>query len=58
LALRSVRRDVWSIDAFLPTITVGDSSAVESGPLLGLTGRVISISRSPTQGATNLEVWV
>ena len=58
LALRSVRRDVWSIDAFLPTITVGDSSAVESGPLLGLTGRVISISRSPTLGATNLEVWV
>lgn len=58
LALRSTRREVWSIEAFLPPVSVGQAIAVEHPRLMGRVGRIIGVSRSPTRGATNLEVWL
>ncbi len=58
LAIRSARRDVYSIDAFMPELEVGQSIAVEHPRLAGKFGRIISVSRSPTRGITSLEVWV
>ena len=58
LALRAVRRDVYSIDAFMPVIEVGQSISVEHPRMAGKLGRIISVSRSPTRGTTSLEVWV
>lgn len=58
LAMRSVRRDVWSVEAFLPLANVGQSITVESGTLATRVARVISVSRSPTEGATAIEVWL
>lgn len=58
LALKAVRRDVYSIDAFMPVVEVGQSIAVEHPRLQGRIGRIISVSRSPTLGITSLEVWV
>lgn len=58
LALRAVRRDRYTLDAFLPPVTVGQNLAVIHPRLEGKTGRIISVSRSPTRGATNIEVWV
>lgn len=58
LALRSTRREVWSLEAFLPPVRVGMSIAVDHPRLAGSVGRIISVSRSPTRGATTVEVWV
>jgi len=58
LALRNVRRNVFSIDAFLPVVEVGQSISVEHPRMAGKVGRIISVSRSPTRGITSLEVWV
>jgi len=58
LMLRSVRREVWSIEAFLPPVHVGQTIVVEHPRLIGRVGRIIGVSRSPTRGATNLEVWL
>ncbi|MCL7931674.1 hypothetical protein [Halomonas llamarensis] len=58
LAIRSVRRDVYSIDAFMPVVEVGQSIAVEHPRLARKLGRIISVSRSPTRGTTSIEVWV
>ncbi|NWO11727.1 hypothetical protein HLV40_15150 [Chromohalobacter salexigens] len=58
LALRSVRRDVYSIDAFLTVVDAGQSISVETPRMAGKLGRIISVSRSPTRGTTALEVWV
>lgn len=58
LAIRSVRREVWEIEAFLPPVLVGDVLAVVHPRLAGRLGRVIGVTHSPTRGATNLEVWV
>jgi len=58
MAIRAVRRDVYSIDAFMPIVEVGQSSAVEHPRMAGRLGRIISVSRSPTRGITSLEVWV
>lgn len=58
MAIRSTRRDIYSIDAFMPELEVGQSIAVEHPRLAGKIGRIISVSRSPTRGITSLEVWV
>ncbi|UXZ55833.1 hypothetical protein LOS15_07385 [Halomonas sp. 7T] len=58
LAIRSVRRDVYAIDAFMPVVEVGQSIAVDHPRLAGRLGRIISVSRSPTRGITSIEVWV
>jgi len=58
MAIRAVRRDVYSIDAFMPVVEVGQSIAVEHPRLAGRLGRIISVSRSPTRGITSIEVWV
>lgn len=58
LNLRSVRREVWAIEAFLAPARVGMPLAVDHPRLAGRVGRVTSESRSPTRGVNNLEVWV
>lgn len=58
LALRSVRREVWSIESFLPLVNVGQAIAVDHPRLAGRVGRINSVARSPTRGTTNLEVWL
>jgi len=58
LAIRSVRRDVWEIEAFLPPVSVGDVIAIEHPRLAGRLGREIGVTRSPTRGVSTLEVWV
>lgn len=58
LALKSVRRDVFSIDAFMPVVQVGQSISVEHPRMAGKLGRIISVTRSPTRSSTSLEVWV
>lgn len=58
LAIRNDRRDVFSVETFLPGIEVGISIAIESGMMSGKLGRVISVSLSPTVGTTSIEVWV
>lgn len=58
MAIRSARRDVYSIDAFMPEVEVAQSIAIEHPRLSGRIGRIISVSRSPTRGITSLEVWV
>lgn len=58
MTIRSVRRDVYSIDVFMPVVDVGQSIAVEHPRLAGKLGRIISVSRSPTLGITSIEVWV
>lgn len=58
LALRGVRRDVWSIEAFTPPVQAGMPLAINHPRLAGRVGRVTSVSRSPTQGTTNLELWL
>lgn len=56
LAFRAERRDVYSIEAFLPVIDVADAISVMHPRLDGRIGSVISISRSPTAGITDLGV--
>lgn len=58
LELRRVRHDVWSIDAYLAPVAIGQGIGVEHERLAGVLGRVISVSRSPTRSLTTLEVWV
>ena len=58
LALRSVRREVWAIEAFTPPVEVGMAIEVEHPLLSGRIGRIISVSRSPTRDTTELEVWL
>lgn len=58
LALRGVRRDVWSIEAFTPPVQAGMAIAVDHPRLAGRIARVTSVSRSPTRGTTNLELWL
>ena len=58
LALRSQRRDTWSIQAFLPPVRVGMAIAVNHPRLAGRVGRIASVGRSPTRGNTNLEIWL
>lgn len=58
LALRSVRRDVWEIEAFLVVAEVGQTIAIDHPRLDGEIGRIISVSRSPTRGTMTLEIWV
>lgn len=58
LALRSVRREVWAIEAFTPPVEVGMAIEVEHPLLAGRVGRIISVSRSPTHDTTELEVWL
>lgn len=57
LAIRSERRDVYSLDAFTPAVDVGQAISVEVSRLAGRIGRAISVSKSPTRGITELEVW-
>jgi hypothetical protein len=57
LALRSQRRETWSIKAFLPPARVGMAIAVDHPRLAGQVGRIASVSRSPTRGTTDLEIW-
>ncbi|WP_438455301.1 hypothetical protein [Vreelandella venusta] len=56
LLLHSERRDVYSIETFLPIIDVSDALSVIHPRLDGRIGSVISISRSPTAGITDLGV--
>ncbi|WP_438454916.1 hypothetical protein [Vreelandella venusta] len=58
LALRGVRRDVWSIEAFTPPVQAGMAIAVDHPRLAGRIGRVTNVNRSPTRGTTNLELWL
>lgn len=58
LALRGVRRDVWSIEALTPPVQAGMAIAVDHPRLTGRIGRVTNVSRSPTRGTTNLELWL
>ncbi|WP_404462891.1 hypothetical protein LG331_09025 [Vreelandella aquamarina] len=58
LALRSVRREVWALETYLPPARVGMAIAVDHPRLTGRMGRVISNSLSPTRGVNNLEVWL
>lgn len=58
LVQRSTQRNVWSIEARLPPVHVGQTVAVDHGRLEGKLGRLLNVSRSPTRGRTNLEVWV
>ena len=58
LALRSVRREVWAIEAFTPPVEVGMAIEVEHPLLAGRVGRIISVSRTPTHDTTELEVWM
>ncbi|MBW5801199.1 hypothetical protein [Halomonas elongata] len=58
LSLRGIRRDVWSIEAFMPPVQAGMSLAVEHPRLAGRVGRVTSVSRSPTRSLTSLELWL
>src|SRR5699024_5932453 len=58
LALRSVRREVWAIEAFTPPVEVGMAIEVEHPLLAGRVGRIISVSRTPTHETTELEVWM
>jgi len=58
LSIRSVRRDIWSIETFTPQVNEGDAVTVEVDLMAGKVGRVISIARSPTRGETSLEVWI
>lgn len=58
LALRSVRRELWRIEAFLPPVEIGQAIAVDHPRLAGRVGRIVSIARSPTRSTTALEVWV
>ncbi|MGO2241131.1 MAG: hypothetical protein ACTH5D_05170 [Halomonas sp.] len=58
LALRSVRRELWRIEAFLPPVEIGQAIAVDHLRLAGRVGRIVSIARSPTLSTTALEVWV
>lgn len=57
LTLRSERRDVYSIDAFLPVVEVSNGLSVIHPRLEGRIGSVISVSRSPTAGTADLGVW-
>lgn len=58
LTLRAQRRETWSIQAFLPPVRVGMAIAVDHPRLAGRVGRIASVSRSPTRGTTNLEIWL
>ncbi|SJN11585.1 hypothetical protein CZ787_06255 [Halomonas citrativorans] len=58
LAQRRTQRNVWSIEARLPPVYVGQAAAVAHGRLDGKLGRLINVGRSPTRGRTNLGVWV
>lgn len=57
IALRTVRADVWEIDAFLPPVSVGQAIEVEHTQVIGMVGRVIGVSRSPTRSTTTVQVW-
>lgn len=58
LALRATRREIWSVEASLAPVRVGQSVDVQHRRLAGRLGRLISVGRSPTRGKTNIEVWV
>lgn len=57
LAIRTMRADVWEIDAFLPPVTVGQSIEVDHPLTLGMIGRLVSVSRAPTRSVTTIQVW-
>ncbi|HBP77755.1 MAG TPA: hypothetical protein DD685_02390, partial [Halomonas sp.] len=58
LLQRSVRRDIYTIEAFMPVVEVAQAISVEHPRMAGKIGSVISVSRSPTNGTTELGVWV
>ncbi|NVF16222.1 hypothetical protein [Vreelandella maris] len=58
LALKAVRRDVYSINAFMPVVEVGQAIAVEHPRMQGRIGRLLAVGRSPTRSTTSLEVWL
>lgn len=58
LVLKAVRRDVYSISAFMPVVEVGQAIAVEHPRMQGRIGRLLAVGRSPTRSTTSLEVWV
>ena len=58
LAQRSVRHDIYSIEAFMPVIEVSQSISVEHPRMAGKIGSIISVSRSPTIGSTTIGVWL
>ncbi|RUR43379.1 hypothetical protein [Vreelandella populi] len=57
LTLRAQRRETWSIKAFLAPVRVSMAITVDHPRLAGRVGRIASVSRSPTRGTTNLEIW-
>ncbi|MCT8506130.1 hypothetical protein [Chromohalobacter moromii] len=57
LGLRTVRADVFEIDAFLAPVALGQRIEVEHPATERMIGRVISVSRSPTRSTTTLNVW-
>lgn len=60
LALHNVRRDTYTVEAFLPPVNVGMTIAIDTPPMNNRACRLISVSRSPTRrgGSTSLEVWL
>ncbi|WP_447043973.1 hypothetical protein [Vreelandella sp. H-I2] len=58
LALRAQRRETWSLKAFLPPVRVAMAIAVDHSRLAGRVGRIASVSRSPTRGTTDMEIWL
>jgi len=59
LSIRSVRRDVWELRAFLPADTslTGKAVSVNHPRLVGRLGRIISTRLSPIREQLTLEVW-
>ncbi|WP_404463097.1 hypothetical protein LG331_09975 [Vreelandella aquamarina] len=58
LLQRSVRRDIYTIEAFMPIVEVAQAIEVDHPRMAGKIGSVISVSRSPTSGTTEIGVWV
>lgn len=58
LLQRSVRRDIYTIEASMPVVEVAQAIEVDHPRMAGKVGSVISVSRSPTNGTTELGVWV
>ncbi|RXE48696.1 hypothetical protein [Chromohalobacter israelensis] len=57
LGIRTMRADVWEIDAFLPPVHVGMSIEIDHPLTLGMIGRLVSVSRAPTRSVTTIQAW-
>lgn len=57
LDLRTVRADIWEIEAFMPPVEVGQAIEILHPRIEGLVGRITLVSRSPTRATSTLEVW-